>query len=265
MIAASALFLLLCVTGGVLMVRAHRLNRDILIADAVQSEVAPDKEVAKVTQHSEHAKSRWLFWIAGAGAVLALQLVISGKLGGGNPALALGGALMAEMYWQARCRTAKRRYIRSLEFYLPTVMERVVMAVGAGFDILPALSEAARDSNDPVSRLLHKATGFMNAGLGLEDSLKAAMGSVECPVIKHACVHLGLAYRQGGELVRPLRELGDSTQSYYQESVEEEIAKLPVKAVMPLVLTFAGLLLCFLTVPIIQLGSFSAKVQHESE
>jgi hypothetical protein len=44
--------------------------------------------------------------------------------------------------------------------------------------------------------------------------------------------------------------------------VEEEIAKLPVKAVLPLVLTFAGLIVCFLTVPLIQVGSLTSKVSH---
>jgi Flp pilus assembly protein TadB len=257
--------ILLCIAGAIVMVQTHRFNRDLLIAEAVQCENAPGSESRKTSQRLEVQKNRALFWLAGAAVGLALQLLLSGKSGGINPAPALCGAFIAEFFWQKRLRAAKRKYVRQLEFYLPTVMERVVMAVGAGFDILPALTEAARDAHDPVSRLLQKVTTYMNAGLGLEDSLKAAMGSVECPVIKHACVHLALAYRQGGELVRPLRELGDSTQAYYQESVEEEIAKLPVKAVMPLVLTFAGLLLCFLTVPIIQLGSFSSKVAYESE
>ncbi len=265
MIVACALFILLCIAGVVMMVRNHRFSRDLLIAEAVQSESAPGSENRKTSRRLELQKNRVLFWLVGAAVALALQLLLSGASAGLQPAPTLCGALIAEFLWQKRLRAAKTRYVRQLEFYLPTVMERVVMAVGAGFDILPALTEAARDAHDPVSRLFQKVTTYMNAGLGLEDSLKAAMGSVECPVIKHACVHLALAYRQGGELVRPLRELGDSTQAYYQESVEEEIAKLPVKAVMPLVLTFAGLLLCFLTVPIIQLGSFTSKVAYESE
>jgi hypothetical protein len=78
--------------------------------------------------------------------------------------------------------------------------------------------------------------------------------------VKHACIHLGLAYRQGGEIVRPLKELSDATQVAYQETVEEQIAKLPVKAVLPLVLTFTGLIVCFLTVPLMQVGSLTKEV-----
>jgi len=76
---------------------------------------------------------------------------------------------------------------------------------------------------------------------------------------------LGLAQAEGGELVRPLRELSDATQMYYQESVEEEIARLPAKAVMPLVVTFAGLIICFLTIPLVQVGAMMEKVAELGE
>ena len=84
--------------------------------------------------------------------------------------------------------------------------------------------------------------------------------SIPSRSVRHAFVHFGLAYKQGGEIVRPLRELSDATQAHYQECIEEEIARLPVRAVLPLVVTFAGLIICFLTVPLIQVGSIAGKV-----
>jgi hypothetical protein len=62
-----------------------------------------------------------------------------------------------------------------------------------------------------------------------------------------------------------LKELSDATQTQYQESVEEEIAKLPVRAVLPLILTFTGLIVCFLTVPIVQVGASLEKFSHAAE
>lgn len=265
MIFACSLLALLSVSGALLMVRTHRLSQDMFIAEAVQRECDQGGKNSKGVIHLEHAKGRTLFWLGGVAVGIVVQLVVSARPMSINPACAFIGVLVAEVVWQSRTRSQKRWYIRRLEFYLPTVMERVVMAVGAGFDIVPALAEAARESQDPVSHILQRTIGYMNSGLGLEDSLTAAIGADECPALKHVCVHLALAHRQGGELVRPLRELGDSTQMYYQETVEEEIAKLPVKAVIPLVLTFAGLILCFLTVPIIQLGSFTSKVSHVAQ
>jgi hypothetical protein len=74
-----------------------------------------------------------------------------------------------------------------------------------------------------------------------------------------------MAHRQGGEIVRPLKELSDATQTAYQEAVEEMIAKLPVKAVLPLVVTFTGLIICFLTVPLMQVAAIATKVAHAAK
>jgi Flp pilus assembly protein TadB len=147
-----------------------------------------------------------------------------------------------------------------MEFYLPTVMERIVMAVGAGLDIIPALREAAGRSRDPVSDLIRWIVNLSESGTSVEGALELASKQNITPALKHACIHLGLAYRQGGEIVRPLKELSDATQVAYQETVEEQIAKLPVKAVLPLVLTFTGLIVCFLTVPLMQVGSLTKEV-----
>jgi len=173
----------------------------------------------------------------------------------------------------------RARYNRELEFYLPIVMERIVMAVQAGLDVIAALKrvielEKLSDQDlagkkrklDPVTRLLEMVCQLSEAGLGFEDALSEVASLVQCTAIKHAFVHLAMAYEEGGELVMPLMELSDSTQLYYQESVEEQIAKMPVKATAPLVLTFCGLLMFFLVSPMIQVlkvvGNSSANLEQ---
>jgi Flp pilus assembly protein TadB len=183
-----------------------------------------------------------------------------GRLETSSLLLGLFGAVLGELLWRRAEVNRRQQHIRRLEFFIPTVMERVVMAVGAGLDIVPAMNEAAEGSDDPASHFLRRVVGLTNSGLSLEDALATASAGIDCPSLKHLSVHLALAYRQGGELVRPLRELSDATQLQYQEIIEEEIAKLPVKAVLPLVLTFAGLIVCFLTVPLIQVGTIVSKV-----
>jgi type II secretory pathway component PulF len=141
-------------------------------------------------------------------------------------------------------------------------MERVVMAVGSGLDIIPALSEAARKSTDPVSDIFRAIVSLSERGLRVEYAIQVTADDVPSVAVKHALAHLALAYKQGGEIIRPLKELSDATQTQYQESVEEEISKLPVRAVLPLVLTFTGLIVCFLTVPVIQVGVTLEKFSH---
>jgi type II secretory pathway component PulF len=102
-------------------------------------------------------------------------------------------------------------------------------------------------------------------GTPVDSAFELASAEARCPAVKHAFIHLGLAHRQGGELVRPLKELSDSTQVAYQEGVEEQIAKLPVKAVLPLVFTFTGLIICFLTVPVLQVMKLTQIEQSSAE
>lgn len=161
-----------------------------------------------------------------------------------------------------RVRNLQRKHIREIEFFLPVVMERVVMAVQAGLDILPGIKEVidledltrahVKGRRDPVTALLRLVYQLTESGLSFEQSLNDISKVIECSSLRHAFLHLAMAQKEGGELVLPLRELSDSTQLYYQESTEEEIAKMPVKAMLPLLCTFAGLIICFITSPLIQ-------------
>jgi Flp pilus assembly protein TadB len=172
------------------------------------------------------------------------------------------GILLGEWWSRRREKKEKSSLLRWSERSLPVVMERLVMAVGTGLDVIPALKEAAAGGVDPVSLDIGRMVMLAESGLSVEEAIKAISNESSSSSLKHAFMHIRLAYQQGGEVVRPLKELSDATQTAYQEGVEEQIAKLPVKAVMPLLLTFAGLIVCFLTVPLIQVGSIAKKVTH---
>jgi Flp pilus assembly protein TadB len=175
-----------------------------------------------------------------------------------------GGAFGGELYRSRRRDNRAKLKLKRMEFYLPTVMERIVMGVGTGLDIVPALREAAAKSRDPVSELLRWIVSLSEAGVPVEAAIEAASKRAGCTSVKHALIHIGLAHRQGGEIVRPLKELSDATQLAYQEVVEEYISRLPVKAVLPLVITFTGLIVCFLTVPLMQVSSLTKTIVHEN-
>lgn len=170
------------------------------------------------------------------------------------------GLLVGCVLGRRRANQAQARKTRQLEFYLPIVMERLVMAVHSGYDILSAmrvvLEHAKRQRGaaalDPVCLLIDDVLRLTEAGRSLEDSLNDVASKLSCPAVRHAFIHLALAHKEGGELVMPLRELSDATQLYYQETVEEDIARMPVRATLPLLCTFAGLILFFLVPPIMQ-------------
>ncbi len=172
--------------------------------------------------------------------------------------LGLGAGLIFRKYL---LKSRKDRYIHSLTFFLPMVMERIVMAVQAGLDILPAINTVLsantdkdiKKKDDPVTALLKIASKLTESGLSFERALKELATVIDSSAVRHAFLHLAVAQKEGGVLIMPLRELSDSTQLYYQESIEGEIAEMPVKATMPLLCTFAGLLVCFLTPPFLQI------------
>lgn len=142
-------------------------------------------------------------------------------------------------------------------YELPLVMEKLVMAVQAGHDILPALKTVIDNSEKKtteslVLKVLEDVVIAVEGGLTLQASLRMVAKNATSTPLRHALLHIAVSHEQGGGLVFALSELADATQIYYQEMVEEQIAILPVKATLPLVIVFGGVLTILLTSPIIQ-------------
>ena len=198
-------------------------------------------------------------------SVSSLDIIVVSSL------LALSGTYI---YHRLRVRGLRQEYEAELIFHLPLVMERIVMAVSAGHDILSALrttlelqaeeSECRRVKLDPVSRLLDVVFRLTEAGVPFDEALREVAKKVPCPPVRHSFMHLGRAYKEGGEVVMPLKELSDSTQLFYQETVDERIAKMPVKATMPLLCTFFGLIVCFVTIPVLQVVTVTLKARQSA-
>lgn len=174
------------------------------------------------------------------------------------------GILALKLGPRRRSVAAARRLQRELGFNLPIVIERIVLAAQAGLDAQSCVAVAAGGGEtgipaprDPASRLLLKVSELSNSGSLFEDALRSVAAESRSPHVRHAFAQLAIVHRNGGETAAALRELGDSVQGLYELSVEEEIARMPVKATMPLVLAFAGLLIGFVTIPLIQLSKLS--------
>ena len=238
--------------------------------------VAPlSDELGTAGLHSPRERRRFILtnrlWPIGCAFVfVTLQFVFVGRSPSTTVLVLISGLALGYLLSRLRVRRRQREYKRELEFYLPLTMENLVMAVQAGLDIIAALKSVLALSVehspngeprplDPVSQLLSIVVQLTEAGRGFEESLRLVAQHSDCSALRHAFIHLALAHKEGGELVMPLRELSNSTQLYYQETIEEDIARMPVKATLPLLVTFSGLLLCFITVPVIQVISIMVK------
>ena len=254
-------WIVLSVVGGGLTQIGFRNGEADAMASALLAD-EPDEVGARGgkerAQSLDPARKRaWTFGALVLGLVMTL---IQGSIGAKVGIFALLGAAAGEIYYRGKADRDKKILAKRLEFFLPLAMERVVMAVGSGLDIIPALSEAARKNTDPVSDVFRRIVALSESGLRVEQAISSVSNEVPSSSVKHALVHLGLAYKQGGEVVRPLKELSDATQTQYQDTIEEEIAKLPVKAVVPLLFIFTGLIVCFLTVPVMQISTTLEKL-----
>ena len=263
-------------------------DQDEIIRDAARErtdlaqEDNPDDGAAVVDVHGFYSKAQLrafklrirIIQISIVLAILILQLSLGVRPG---PSLIPGlvGALGFVTILSTRLiERRKVNFRKSIEFHLPLVMERLTMAVQAGHDIISGVRtiievETTRSifkrgdeeiTLDPVTRLFSMAYRITVAGMPFDRALNLVSKSIDCPALKHAFIHLALAHKEGGELITPLKELSDATQSYYQETVEEEIAKLPVKATAPLVCAFFGVLLVIICIPLAQISSFAGKV-----
>jgi len=256
------------VLGGALLLLSSRGggSRTNEITEALLEDERPKEKIAQlprmVSGNSTRCRSRVSAWVIGGVIAGVLHGLVNGFDISGVVLFVGVGALVGELVnSQRRARSQKLR-LRQLEFYLPAAMERVLLGVSSGLDIVPALREASRHSEDPVSELLRKIVSLSEGGMSVERAFEVVSQQVQSTAVKHACIHLALAHSRGGEVVRPLKELSDAAMVAYQEAIEERIAKLPVQAVLPLVITFAGLIVCFLTIPLIQVSSITKRVVH---
>lgn len=251
--------------GGFLWVRASDVGNRVARSLVEQARPVPEPASKRPDRGSLIECSQLVARLLGASLFAAFGLCLNHATPARIVVYALLGVVLGDLVTKGHGKRKEKTLTRRLEFALPMAMERVVMAVGSGLDILPALSEVARKSTDPVSEIFRRIVSLSEGGMRVEHALQIVADGSPSSSVKHALVHLGLAYKQGGEVIRPLKELSDATQTHYQEVVEEEIAKLPVNAVLPLIITFTGLIICFLTVPIIQVGDSLERFSHDAK
>lgn len=156
---------------------------------------------------------------------------------------------------------------KEIEFNLPLVMERLVMAVTAGQDIVRAMGTIVKlareeDELDPITEMLEKVLEQTENGVRFEEALRTVVADKNIPALKHAFMYIGHAYKEGGSVARPLQELSDSTQVMFQNKINAEIKKLPFKGLGPVMLSYMGLLIILCTVPFVSLLNYAGEAQQ---
>lgn len=166
-----------------------------------------------------------------------------------------------------RAVLARRKKVsaRSVDCHLPVAIERILVGVEAGLDIVPAIRAAVESAvelageyrrPDPVLETFRRILALLDGGMRLEDALDRNQIGIDVPALAHALMFLRQASLDGASITAALRELADATQRRAFDQIEEQIAGLPVKATVPLTLIFAGMLSILLTAPIVRVLEF---------
>lgn len=163
---------------------------------------------------------------------------------------------------------------------MPLDIEQLLMIIQSGLDIIPAIAIIDKTkSSQKVSTLIQKSNKnadiynertsiiailkstiiIAESGELFEKVLINKAATQECVPLRYALYHIAHSYVEGGEIKTALSELANSTQQSYEENINKIISTLPAKAILPLVITFSGLLICFLTSPILQVLKLTAK------
>ncbi|NMC63442.1 MAG: type II secretion system F family protein [SAR324 cluster bacterium] len=147
-----------------------------------------------------------------------------------------------------------RKIIRRSEdilFYLPLVIEQIVVGVSASLDIAPCMSVVTemadeRGSHNPVTELLKRTQFFMKQGVPMEEALTEIGKMSGHTELKHAFMSLAQVARHGGEVTKQLQELADSVATQREIKIDAKIKKLELQATGPVALVFSAFLIIIL-------------------
>lgn len=184
---------------------------------------------------------------------LALMLGAAGfflvDYGYGLAGLVIGGLLGVQLPTSYIERKIARRN-DDIMFYLPLVIEQIVIGVSSSLDTGPCIARVVemadeRNSHNPVTELLRHAQQFSKSGVSFEESMNEVGALSGHPELKHAFKSLAQVAKHGGEISRQLQELADSVSSQRETLIEGKIKRLELEATGPVGLVFFGFMIIF--------------------
>lgn len=164
--------------------------------------------------------------------------------------LVMGVLLGAQMPNSYIDRKIKRRD-EDIMFYLPLVIEQIVIGVSSSLDTGPCIQRVVamadeRNSHNPVTELLRHAQMYAKSGISFEEAMNDVGTLSNHTELKHAFKSLAQVAKHGGEITKQLQELADSVSSQRETKIEAKIKKLELEATGPVGLVFFGFMIILL-------------------
>lgn len=162
------------------------------------------------------------------------------------------GAVIGFQLPRSYLRRRIERRDEEILFYLPLVIEQMVLGVGSSLDIGPCMKwivemSDERDSHNAVTELLRVAQQYMKSGVAIDESLCEVARLSGHTELKHVFISLSQVVKHGGEVTKQLQELANAVATLREVKIEGQIKTLEVKATAPVALVFASFMGLFLT------------------
>lgn len=184
-------------------------------------------------------------------AVLGAGLFYMGDETLGVLGLILGAGLGLQLPQSYIDRKIQSRH-EDIMFYLPLVIEQIVIGVSGSLDTGPCMKLVVdmadeRGTHNSVTELLKHAQQLAKSGVYLEDAMNDVGTLSGHTELKLAFKSLAQVAKHGGEITKQLQELADTVSTQRETAIEAVIKKLELKATGPVGLVFFGFMLIFLS------------------
>ncbi len=142
----------------------------------------------------------------------------------------------------------RKERFEEIMFYLPIVIEQMVIGVSSSLDIGPCIQKICemskeRDRTNAVIQLLEQSQIYVRSGNSLEEAVTqigVLSGHME---LKHAFNAIAQVSRHGGEVTKQLQELADAVTVQREAQIEAKIKKLELSATGPVALAFLAFMI----------------------
>ncbi|HTL46530.1 MAG TPA: type II secretion system F family protein [Verrucomicrobiae bacterium] len=133
--------------------------------------------------------------------------------------------------------TMKRRRIDRMHRELPGALDLMVVCLEAGLALNSTLLRIANEMEaSPLGRELRRAADEINAGIPMEDALRAMAKRIEIEDLNSVVSAIVQAQKMGSELALTFRVQSETLREKYKMHIKERIQKIPIKVLFPLVL-----------------------------
>jgi len=133
--------------------------------------------------------------------------------------------------------TIKKRRMERMQRELPGALDLMVVCLEAGLALNSTLLRIANEmEGSPLGRELRRASDEINAGIPMEEALRALARRIEIEDLNTVVSAIVQAQKMGSEVALTFRVQAETLREKYKMYLKERIQKIPIKVLFPLVL-----------------------------